>query len=87
MSVTAVNVPERSRFEVEQGGETAVLVYERGEGEVALVHTVVPASMEGQGVGSVLARTALAWAHDEGLRVDPVCSFVKSYLERHPDEA
>ena len=85
MSNDVVHVPERSRFEVAGEPAPAVLIYERGEGDVALLHTVVPVAMEGQGVGSRLAATAIAWARSEGLEVVPVCSFVQAYLERHPE--
>ena len=84
MSVDVVHRPEDSRFEVEQGGEVAVLTYERqGEDQVALLHTVVPVRLEGQGVGSALAAAAVGWARDEQLDVVPVCSFVRTWLTRH----
>ena len=85
MDVDVAHLPEQSRFEVAAEPEPAVLVYERGDGDVALLHTVVPVALEGQGVGSRLVATALAWARDEGLEVVPVCSFVQTYLERHPE--
>lgn len=81
-----VHVPELSRFEVAEPEGTAVLTYERGDGEVVLQHTVVPVELEGRGVGSVLTRSALAWAASEQLAVVPQCSFVQGFLERHPDE-
>jgi uncharacterized protein len=81
------HVPETSRFEVEAGGETAVLVYEQRPGAVALLHTVVPTSMEGRGVGSALAESALRWAGEQNLDVEPVCSFVQAYLAEHPGSA
>ena len=78
------HVPDRSRFELADGDEVAVLVYEEGERDVALLHTVVPPSMEGQGVGSRLAEAAVGWARAQDLEVVPVCSFVQGWLERHP---
>ena len=78
-----VHAPGRSRFEYGSGDEVAVLVYEEGERDVALLHTVVPPSMEGQGVGSKLAEAAVSWAGEQGLEVVPVCSFVRGWLDRH----
>ena len=82
------HAPDRSRFEYEDGGEVAVLTYELGDEprpSVALLHTVVPVAMEGQGVGSRLAAAAVGWAREEGREVVPVCSFVQGWLERHPE--
>lgn len=80
-----VHVPERSRFEVREEEGTAVLTYEVSDGAVAFLHTVVPVELEGQGVGSRLAAEGVAWAVAEGRRVDPVCTFVQAWLDRHPE--
>jgi predicted GNAT family acetyltransferase len=85
MSNDVVHVPEQSRFQIGEGDEPAVLVYELGDGDVALLHTVVPQSLEGQGLGSDLAEAAVAWAREQRLQVVPVCSFVQAWLERHQD--
>jgi predicted GNAT family acetyltransferase len=79
------HVPSRSRFELTVDGSTAVLVYEEGESDVALLHTVVPPELEGRGLGSRLAEAAVAWARAQDLEVVPVCSFVQGWLQRHPD--
>jgi hypothetical protein len=76
---------EEKRFEVVLDGQTAELAYLREPHVIALVHTEVPEAFEGQGVGSRLARAALDYARDEGLRVMAVCPFVASYVERHPE--
>ena len=81
-----VHVPERSRFEVVEPQGTAVLTYVRRQGEVVLEHTVVPDDIERRGVGTALVRSALGWAAGEDLAVVPQCTFVRSWLERHPDE-
>jgi predicted GNAT family acetyltransferase len=80
-----VHVPEQSRFELEAGGQVAVLTYEEGDGDVALVHTVVPPELEGQGIGGELAEAAVGWVRGRGLEVVPVCSFVQTWLQRHPE--
>jgi predicted GNAT family acetyltransferase len=85
MSADVVHVPEQSRFQIGEGEEPAVLVYELGDGDVALLHTVVPRALEGQGLGSRLAEAAVQWARAQQLEVVPVCSFVQSWLTRHPD--
>lgn len=85
MSSDVVHTPDRSRFELTQDGRTAVLTYEKGDGDVALLHTLVPPELEGNGIGSRLAETAVGWAREQGLEVVPVCSFVRSWLERQPD--
>ena len=87
MSADVVHVPEQSRFEIAGEPEPAVLVYEKGTDEVALLHTVVPVEMEGHGLGSRLAEAAVAWARSESLEVVPVCSFVQSWMKRHPEAA
>ena len=84
MTAAVVHVPEQSRFQIGEGEEPAVLVYELGDGDVALLHTVVPRELEGQGLGSRLAEAAVTWAREQSLEVVPVCSFVQSWLARHP---
>ena len=83
--IDVVHVPESSRFEVRDPSATAVLTYERSDGTVTFLHTVVPVELEGRGVGSQLAEAAVGWARAEGLEVVAVCSFVQAWLERHPD--
>jgi hypothetical protein len=78
---------DESRFELTVGGDTAILVYERTPTSLVLVHTDVPASLRGRHLADALARTAIARAHAEGLRVVAVCPFVKAFLRKHPDPA
>jgi predicted GNAT family acetyltransferase len=79
------NNAAKSRFEVHRDGGTAYLSYHQGPHTIALTHTEVPASFEGQGVGGKLARAALEFARAQNLKVIPQCQFVVSYLRRHPE--
>lgn len=72
------------RFELQVEGETAFAAFERFPGGIAYTHTVVPKALGGRGIGSALVRHILDYARDEHLRVRPDCSFVRAYIERHP---
>ncbi|MCW2678815.1 MAG: N-acetyltransferase [Frankiales bacterium] len=83
MDVDVVHRPEQSRFEAEVEGKTAFLAYERSGDSAVLTHTIVPRELEGRGIASRLAETAVGWARSEGLQVDPQCSYVRSWLKKH----
>ena len=80
---------DESRFEaVDESGElVAVSTYRRYDDRIVFIHTEVDDSVEGQGVGSDLVRTALDTVREEGLRVVAQCPFVKEWIGRHPDYA
>jgi predicted GNAT family acetyltransferase len=80
------NEAER-RFEVHLDGKIAHADYLKGSGGSTLIftHTEVPEEFEGQGIGSQLARSALNYAQENDLRVQPLCPFIRAYIERHPE--
>ena len=73
------------RFEVTLGDETAFAEYTLLTQALVLPHTVVPDAFAGKGVGSLLAKTALAYARDHGLKVKPICPFMAGYIKKHPE--
>jgi predicted GNAT family acetyltransferase len=60
-------------------------VYERTPHALVLVHTGVPDSMRGGGVGGELVRFAIAEVRRTELRLVVRCPFAKAYLRRHPE--
>ena len=79
------NNEAEGRFEVEQDGRVAFAEYRLLASGVLFPHTLVPEAMEGRGVGSALAREALGFARERGLKVMPVCTFIAGYIKRHPE--
>ena len=79
--------PDASRLEIHADGEVAELVYRIRAGRLVLVHTGVPDSLGGRGLGGQLVLAALSKAAQEGLTVVPLCPFARGWLERHPDDA
>lgn len=54
---------------------------------VIFTHTQVEPAHEGEGLGSVLAESALDDVRRRGLMAVPLCPFIAAYIERHPDYA
>lgn len=80
--------PTRSRFEVFVGERHAGFAHYRLHNGVAhFDHTVVSPEFGGRGLGGQLVGYALAEAISAGWRIQPVCPFVVSYLEKHPELA
>jgi uncharacterized protein len=73
------------RFEMDAGDGTAVAYYRVEPGTIVFTHTEVPAALWGRGLGSRLVRGALEAARAHGLKVVARCSFVSSYLSKHPE--
>jgi predicted GNAT family acetyltransferase len=77
----------QSRFEFTAEGKLAELVYRQHGDRLVLIHTEVPSELGGRGLGSALAAAALDRAERESLTLVPLCPFVRTWLERHPDAA
>jgi hypothetical protein len=76
----------RSRFEFEEEGQVAYLEFETdGDGWMTLWHTEVPPSLQGRGIASTLARTALEYAREHTLKVDVICPVVAAYIHKNPE--
>jgi hypothetical protein len=78
------NTAER-RFEINLEGETAFAEYRLIEHGIILPHTVVPEAFEGKGVGGKLARYAMQYARERGLKIIPLCPFMAAYMAKHPE--
>jgi uncharacterized protein len=76
---------EHTRFTADTQFGEAALEYMRDGERIIFTHTGVPPEVEGQGLGAALAKAGLEYARDEGLVVRPMCPFVASYVERHPE--
>jgi uncharacterized protein len=76
--------PAELRYElVDDGRVLGEIRYRRDPDRIVLVHTEVPPELEGRGLASRLVAGALEDIRARGLRVVPICPFVRSYLRDH----
>ena len=61
--------------------------YLRRGGRLIFFHTEIDPAYEGHGLGAKLVAAALDDVRRRGLKIVPLCPFVRSYLERHPEDA
>jgi uncharacterized protein len=83
--ITVRHDPAGSRFVAELHGALALANYQLQDGVMHITHTEVPPSLQGLGIAAQVVVFALAHARAEGLRVRPVCSYVATYMQRHPE--
>ncbi|MCW2411095.1 MULTISPECIES: GNAT family N-acetyltransferase [unclassified Sphingobium] len=77
---------ERNRYEIIVDGGIAFATYERDGDTLAITHTFTPPVLRGKGVAADLVAGLLDDARARGLKIRPVCSYVVTYFERHPDQ-
>ena len=77
--------PELSRFQASVDGKLAVADYRSSNGVMHMTHTAVPPAVQGRGIAAAIVQAALAHARAQGLRVNPLCSYVARYMQHHPE--
>ena len=85
MSSKVVDAPERKRFELVTGGETAFIDYDLDGDLFTLEHTIVPEALSGQGIGSQLANASLVAIRASNRRARIKCDFLRRWLTKHPE--
>jgi len=73
------------RFEAIVEGESCVADYRLAGDVMSITHTEVPARLGGRGIAAALTQAALDHARTTGLKVRPLCSYARTYMQRHPE--
>lgn len=84
MKYKAVHQPADNRFIVPLENEHKAIVNYELQGEtLRLVYSEVPEALRGKGYGSVMMEAVLKAIEQEGYKITPVCSYIKSFLSKH----
>ncbi len=73
------------RYEAPVPGGMAIAVFHQEGDVLVFTHTEVPRQAQGKGAASALIAAALDDVRERGLKVRPLCSFVRRYIEDHPE--
>jgi len=73
------------RLEMEAQGVVAFIDFKLSGDHLFLIHTEVPAELEGKGAGTAIVQKALHYAKDHHYKIIPLCKFVQRYLSKHPE--
>lgn len=84
MQTPIEHLPDRGRFQARVDGHRSVADYRLAGGVMHMTHTEVPPALQGRGLAAALVEAALAHARANGFKVNPLCSYVRAYLRRHP---
>ena len=74
-----------SRFVAHVDGHDSQAAYRMIDGVMWLTHTEVHPALQGRGIAAALVQSALDHARAQGLKVRPACSYVRTYMRRHPE--
>ncbi len=86
MDAKVVDVPEKGRFEIRLDDRVVGLASYHIEGTtMTLPHTEIDPSVGGRGLGTVLVAAVLDAARERKLHVLPYCSFIRHYIQQHPE--
>ncbi|MDR0364765.1 MAG: N-acetyltransferase [Bacteroidales bacterium] len=76
----------KSRYEFKVGEYVPCIEYiTSNDNEIFLTHTLVPAPLRGQGIGTQLVKETLENIKEKGMNLTPLCGFVIAYIQRYPE--
>jgi predicted GNAT family acetyltransferase len=82
--IRVADAPAAERYEITVDGALAgFAAYHDRKGRRVFTHTEIDPAFEGQGLGSTLVRAALDDVRGRGMRVVPLCPFVRSWIASH----
>jgi predicted GNAT family acetyltransferase len=82
---TIIHNKQNMRFEIHVDDQIAFLEYRLHDGNIAFMHTEVPALFAGKGAGSALAVYAFQYARENNLPVKVYCPFVAKFIKKYPE--
>lgn len=83
--MNVIHDEDKCLFYVDVEGLRAYVNYRLTDSALDILHTIVPKEIGGQGIASLLVKTAYDYARRNGLRPVATCSYAIVWLQRHPE--
>ena len=81
--MTAVrDAVDRSRFELDVGGQIVFANYRRQGGRLMIMHVEAPMPLRGTGAAGRLMEGIVALARESGEEIVPYCGYARAWLRR-----
>lgn len=86
-NVSVWNNPTKNRYEAFMGDKLVGVIKYRFESgfTLAVISTEVRSSYQGLGIAAQLTKTLLEEARANKYAINPLCSYTRVYIERHPE--
>lgn len=86
IEITRQDREARGRYVTVIEGHEAEMTYSRaGDSRIIIDYTGVPKALGGRGIGKALVKRAVEDARRDGIKIIPLCSFVKAVINKTPD--
>ena len=73
------------RYEMPVGGDIVFADYRRQPGRLVITHVETPPDLRGAGHASRLMRGVVEEARAEQVKILPLCSYARAWMQRHPE--
>src|SRR5712692_1884863 len=73
------------RYVLTVDGQESKLTYSSTDGRMLITHTYVPPAQRGRDLGLALVKRAVEDARAKGVKVVPICPYVRLQIERRPE--
>lgn len=85
MDHTLIDNESNGQYEFHIDGYVPKIQYVKSGEKIYFTHTEVPKALGGKGIASSLVKKALEEVQQKGLKLVPLCPFVKKYIRLHPE--
>lgn len=89
LTITRQDQGNKARYEAKVDGfdgEGILTISIASERLVIADHTSVSDDLRGQGVAAALAQRLMQDAKAQGQKIMPLCPYIRTYMDRHPEE-
>ena len=87
MDIKVIHDIDNERFVADVNGDKAYAAYNLQGDIIKLNSTFTPPHLRGRGIAKTIVETVFKYARENNLKVQPICSYVKTFISRNQEYA